>query len=195
MMRILVADDHAMFAAALHYLLKAADLGIEVEPVNSVVEVLDYLEKKGVPDLILLDYAMPDIDGLEGLDLILGRYENALVAILSGTTNPLLVRSALDKGAVGWIPKSLPPASLIHALRLMAGGQRFVPPELLDSLPQQGLSEREAQVALLLAQGHSDKIIADRLEIEPSTVKVHVRRVLKKSGAATRAQYAAAVRR
>lgn len=195
MMRILVADDHAMFAAALHYLLKSADVGIEVDPVNSVAEALDNMEKHGEPELVLLDYAMPEMDGLQGLDLIRARHRNANVAMLSGTTDPLLVRSALAKGAMGWIPKTLSPSSLIHALRLMAGGQRFVPPELLDDAPQHGLSERESQVALLLAQGHSDKIIADRLGIEPSTVKVHVRRVLKKSGAANRAQYAAMVRR
>ena len=195
MMRILVADDHAMFAAALHYLLKSADVGIEVDPVNSIAEAMENMERLGVPDLVLLDYAMPDLDGLQGLDLILGRHNSANVAMLSGTTDPLLVRSALANGAVGWIPKTMPPSSLIHALRLMAGGQRFVPPELLDNLPQQGLSEREAQVALLLAQGHADKIIAERLGIEPSTVKVHVRRVLKKSGAGNRAQYAAMIRR
>ncbi|MHA6729189.1 response regulator [Devosia sp. A369] len=195
MMRILVADDHAMFAAALHYLLKSADVGIEVDPVNSVAEALDNMEQHGAPDLVLLDYAMPDIDGLQGLELIRARHGNANVAMLSGTTDPLLVRVALAKGAVGWIPKTLPPAALIHALRLMADGQRFVPPELLKEGPQQGLSEREAQAALLLAQGHSDKVIADRLGIEPSTVKVHVRRILKKSGVTSRAQYAAMVRR
>src|SRR5690606_26908516 len=128
-------------AAALHYLLKSADVGIEVDPVNSVAEALDNMEQHGAPDLVLLDYAMPDIDGLQGLDLIRARHGNANVAMLSGTTDPLLVRVALAKGAVGWIPKTLPPAALIHALRLMADGQRFVPPELLKEGPQQGLSE------------------------------------------------------
>jgi len=194
MMRILVADDHAMFGAALHYLLKSVDAEIEIEPVCSVAETLEAIDRTGQPDLILLDYSMPDLDGLQGLELIRSRHDHAQVAMLSGSTDPVLVRAALAKGALGWIPKALPPSSLIHALRLMVDGQRFVPPELLDAAPLQGLSEREGQVALLLAQGHSDKAIAERLGIAPATVKVHVRRILKKSGAANRAQYAVMVR-
>lgn len=194
MMRILVADDHAMFGAALHYLLKSADEALHVEAVGSVAEAMDAIAGRGEPDLILLDYAMPDLDGLQGIDVIRSQYRAARIAMLSGNTDPVLVRSALAKGVSGWIPKSLPPASLIHALRLMMAGQRFVPPELLEAAPLQGLSEREGQVALLLAQGNPDKVIAERLGIEPATARVHVRRILKKSGAANRAQYAAMVR-
>lgn len=194
MMRILMADDHAMFGAALHYLLKSADVDIEVTPVCSVAEVLHALEHDGAPDLVLLDYAMPSVDGLAGLEIIRARYDQLPIAILSGNTDPMLVRTALARGAVGWVPKTLAPEALIHALRLMATGQRFVPPELLDASPAHGLSEREGQVGVLLAQGHSDKLIAEQLGIEPSTVKVHVRRILKKSGVANRAQYAAKIR-
>lgn len=194
MMRILVADDHAMFGAALHYLLKSADAALEVEPVGSIAEALRHIDEHGEPDLILLDYAMPDLDGLQGIDTIRAKIQSARIAMLSGNTDPVLVRSALAKGVLGWIPKSLPPSTLIHALRLMMTGQRFVPPELLEAAPLQGLSEREGQVALLLAQGNPDKVIAERLGIEPSTARVHVRRILKKSGAANRTQYAAMVR-
>lgn len=193
-MRILMADDHAMFGAALHYLLKSADVDIEINPVCSVAEVLQVLENNAPPDLILLDYAMPSVDGLAGLEIIRSRYDAIPIAILSGNTDPVLVRAALANGAVGWVPKTLLPGALIHALRLMKTGQRFVPPELLEAAPLHGLSEREGEVGLLLAQGHSDKIIAERLGIEPSTVKVHVRRILKKSGVSNRAQYAAKVR-
>ena len=194
MMRILVADDHAMFGEALHYLLKSVDPELEIEPVASVAAALEAISQGGEPDLVLLDYAMPDLDGLQGIDAIRSRYGKVRIAMLSGNTDPVLVRSALTKGVLGWIPKSLPPASLIHALRLMMAGQRFVPPELLEVPALQGLSEREGQVALLLAQGNPDKVIAERLGIEPSTARVHVRSILKKSGAANRAQYAAMVR-
>jgi len=194
MMRILVADDHAMFGEALHYLLKSVDPELEIEPVASVAAALEAISQRGEPDLVLLDYAMPDLDGLQGIDAIRSRYGKVRIAMLSGNTDPVLVRSALAKGVLGWIPKSLPPASLIHALRLMMAGQRFVPPELLEVPALQGLSEREGQVALLLAQGNPDKVIAERLGIEPSTARVHVRSILKKSGAANRAQYAAMVR-
>jgi len=183
-----------MFGEALHYLLKSVDPELEIEPVASVAAALEAISQRGEPDLVLLDYAMPDLDGLQGIDAIRSRYGKVRIAMLSGNTDPVLVRSALAKGVLGWIPKSLPPASLIHALRLMMAGQRFVPPELLEVPALQGLSEREGQVALLLAQGNPDKVIAERLGIEPSTARVHVRSILKKSGAANRAQYAAMVR-
>ncbi|SMQ58760.1 two component transcriptional regulator, LuxR family [Devosia lucknowensis] len=194
MMRILVADDHAMFGEALHYLLKSIDPALEVRAVNSVAAALDAIVSDGAPDLVLLDYAMPDLDGLQGIDSIRAVDGTVRIAMLSGNTDPIVVRSALAKGVLGWIPKSLPPATLIHALRLMMAGQRFVPPELLETAPLMGLSEREGQVALLLAQGNPDKVIAERLGIEPATARVHVRRILKKSGAANRTQYAAMVR-
>jgi two-component system nitrate/nitrite response regulator NarL len=190
-MRILIADDHAMFGSALHYLLQASDPTCVVTPVTSVSRLMEALEKDPLPDLVLLDYSMPDIDGLRAIVQLRELYPDLPIAILSGHTDNVLVKSALDKGARGWIPKNLTPKALIHALRIILDGERFVPPELLVMPAEQNLSEREGEVALLLAEGKSDKIIADRLGIEPSTVKVHVRRILQKSGASNRAHFAA----
>ncbi|MBJ6988752.1 MULTISPECIES: response regulator transcription factor [unclassified Devosia] len=190
-MRILIADDHAMFGSALHYLLQASDPDCVVKAVTSVAQLLGLLKTEALPDLVLLDYSMPDTDGIRAVAQLRELYPDLPVAILSGHTDNVLVKSALDKGARGWIPKNLTPKTLIHALRLILDGERFVPPELLVAPAEQVLSEREGEVALLLAEGKSDKIIADRLGIEPSTVKVHVRRILQKSGATNRAHFAA----
>jgi DNA-binding NarL/FixJ family response regulator len=133
---------------------------------------------------------MPDIDGLTGLSQIRALYPDQHVAILSGTSDPASVRKALNSGAVGWVPKTMSGEPLIHAIRLMAMGQKFFSPELLDDNPTNGLSDREAQVAQLLALGLSDKQIADRLVIQLGTVKVHVKRVLKKSSAPNRTKFA-----
>lgn len=189
-MRILIADDHAMFGSALHYLLQASDPDCVVTPVTSVAQLMVELEKER-PDLVLLDYSMPETDGLRAIVQLRALYPDLPIAILSGHMDSVLVKSALDKGARGWIPKNLTPKALIHALRLILDGERFVPPELLVAPAEQNLSEREGEVALLLAEGKSDKLIADRLGIEPSTVKVHVRRILQKSGASNRAHFAA----
>lgn len=189
--RILIADDHLMFAAALQFLLQSLDRSIETVAVGSVQQALNKLEQKADFDLVLLDVVMPDMDGLAGLKAIKALYSDLPVAILSGTTDSRTIRRALDLGAIGWIPKTMPGEALIHALRLMVKGQQFCPPGLLaTAVPNELFSPREREVGKLLAEGLSDKEIANRLAIEPSTVKVYVKKLLHKSGAENRTKFA-----
>ena len=190
MTRILLVDDHLMFATAIRFLLQSLAPEVDAVPVGSVQAALEQLDDDDGFDLVLLDYIMPDVDGLAGLAQIKVRHATINVAILSGSSDPISVRKALAMGAMGWVPKTMPGSSLLQAIRLMATGQKFFPPELLDDRPEPGLSERETQVADLLAMGLSDKQIADRLSIQLGTVKVHVKRVLKKANAANRTRFA-----
>ena len=112
------------------------------------------------------------------------------VAILSGALDHTLVRSAQVAGAIGWIPKTMSGAPLIHALRLMAAGQAFYPRDLLQPDEPSGFSPREQEVAALLTEGLSDKEIALRLSIQLNTVKEHVKKLLRKSGVSNRTKFA-----
>lgn len=191
MNRILIIDDHLMFATALRFLLHSLDSSIETVAVSSVAQAQRQLDQAGVFDLILLDIAMPDVDGLTGLEAIKARFPELPVAILSGSTDNRLVRRAFDLGVIGWVPKTMSGEALIHALRLMANGQQFCPPDLLAAtVADEQFTPREKQVGELVAEGLSDKEIANRLVIEPSTVKVYVKKLLRKSGAENRTKFA-----
>lgn len=191
MLRVLVVDDHAMFATALQYLLQAVDDNVVAVAATSVSGALGELSRQPAFDLVLLDLVMPDVDGLTGLRLLREQHPVLPIAMLSGSTDRQQVRAALDAGAAGWLPKTMGGLALLHALRLMVAGQTFCPPQLLrETEPVPALSKREAEVAELLATGLADKEIAARLSLQPGTVKVHVKRLLKKSGAVNRTRFA-----
>src|SRR5690606_18906424 len=91
---------------------------------------------------------------------------------------------------VGWLPKSMPGEALINALNLVLSGERFVPADLMLAQQATPLTPREQAVAALVARGLSDKEIAEQLTLQVGTVKVHVKSLLRKFGAANRTQFA-----
>ena len=195
MKSLLIADDHLMFGNALAYMLSQMDPNVRVVAVGSVTECLDCLEDGQVFDLILLDYEMPRIDGLAGLKMIHETYPDQTVSMLSGRTDPKLVKSAIDGGAIGWIPKSMSEEPLLHALRMMAACGQFVPTDVLAELAdyesQWGdLTPTEAQVANFVADGLTDKEIASQLQMAPKTVENHVRQLLRKADVENRTKFA-----
>lgn len=195
MKSLLIADDHLMFGNALAYMLSQMDPDVQVVAVGSVAETIDCLADGQVFDLILLDYEMPQIDGLTGLKMIHQSYPDQIIGMLSGRTDPQLVKSAIDGGAIGWLPKSMSEEPLLHALRMMAAGGQFVPKEVLAELAEYenqwgGLTPTETQVANLVADGLSDKQIASQLDMAPKTVENHVRALLRKGDVENRTKFA-----
>ena len=131
MKSLLIADDHLMFGNAMAYMLSQLDSDVRVVAVGSVDQAFDQMTKTGPFDLVLLDYDMPRTNGLQGLELIQQRFPNQTVGMLSGRTDAHLVKSAIDGGAIGWLPKAMSEEPLLHALRMMAAGGQFVPKEVL----------------------------------------------------------------
>lgn len=184
-----------MFGSALAYMLSQMDPDVSVTAVESVAKVIAHLEAGETFDLILLDYEMPRTNGLQGLKMIQQQYPHQTIGMLSGRTDPQLVKSAIDGGAIGWLPKSMSEEPLLHALRMMAAGGQFIPKEVLEELQQYvnrwgDLTSTEMEVAKLVADGLSDKEIAAQLDMAPNTGRNHVRAILVKSGAENRTKFA-----
>ena len=193
-MKILIADDHALFRDGLRYLLGQLGEPVEVLEARDGAEALELAGAHPDLELVLLDLGMPGIDGLAGLRLLRARCPAVPVVILSGSEEPADVRQALDAGALGFIPKSSTSQVMLSALRLVLSGGMYLPPSYAErphgmrvplaasSVDSLGLTPRQLDVLRLLGQGHSNKGIARVLRLAEGTVKLHISAILRALG-------------
>ncbi|WP_449396905.1 response regulator transcription factor [Devosia riboflavina] len=186
----MIVDDHLLFADAVKFLLESSGADIDAQVFSSLASVLDFLSTDAPVDLLLLDYSMPGPSGIEAVEMAAARRPGLRIAFLSGLDDPQVAGEVLQRGVVGWLPKSMPGESLINALNLVLAGERFVPADLMLRQQASPLTPREQDVAALVARGLSDKEIAEQLELQVGTVKVHVKSLLRKFEAANRTQFA-----
>jgi len=186
--RLLIADDHDLVRETIAVYLRQQG-GYEVLVAASLEDALSKAQSGAPIDLVLLDYAMPGMDALEGL----ARMREALtcpVAIISGTAPPDVARRALRAGAAGFLPKTLDPMSLMAAVRQMLLGETYMPVAFLSKMGQPVdrvvLTPREREVIRGVAEGKSNKEIARDLNIREVTVKLHVKTLSRKLGARNR---------
>ena len=191
-MRILLIDDHPIFTQGLKLLLLELDSAMQCVVACNLGNALALQEPF---DLLLLDLHMPDTDGLLSLQSLSEKFQGVPIIMLSSDEDASTIRRMMVQGAAGYIPKSSTPAVLIAALRLILSGGTYWPPEAFD-LPaispptntanapaatlaaqtptQLGLSQRQCDVLVLLAQGKSNKLIARELGLSEGTVKTHI---------------------
>jgi two-component system nitrate/nitrite response regulator NarL len=185
-MRILVADDHDLVRETLAAFIDGEDIA-EVSTVATLDEALGMAETTGSFDLVLLDYNMPGMNGLEGLSRMRSANQGRPVAILSGSAGRDIAEAALKSGAQGFIPKTMGARALMTAARYMAAGEIYAP---IDVLPAEGggagLTRRELEVLRGISAGKSNKEIGRDLDLQEVTVKLHVKTLSRKLEARNR---------
>jgi DNA-binding NarL/FixJ family response regulator len=198
-MRILLADDHDLIRDTIEEFLKRLDKDLHVLHAATLSQALDQVRKADALDLVLLDLRMPGMNGLAGLKSVQA-VTGVPVVILSGETNPDTIRTALQAGAAGFLPKTMRGTAMLNALRLILAGERYVPDILVagQHTPAEdsagsgpgpaSLTQREREVMGLLVQGLSNKEIGHRLGIEVVTVALHLRSTYRKLGVSSRTQ-------
>lgn len=189
--RILLADDHSVVRMGLAALM-STEPGFTVvgQAADGAEAVTLYRELR--PDVVVMDLLMPNLTGTQALAAIRGEFPDARVLILSTSDGDDDVFRALHAGAAGYVLKSSPGEALIPAVRAVAGGGRWIPPEVARSLADRSLREelsmREIQVIRELASGGSNKEIALALGISENTVKAHLKSILAKLPARDRTE-------
>jgi DNA-binding NarL/FixJ family response regulator len=203
-LRILLADDHPLFAEALQVLIERN------MPASTMTVVGDFDAARkalgGAPsfDLAILDLHMPGGGGIDGLARVIKEFPQTPVLVISGSASQADVGRALDLGIKGFLPKNLSPQVIAAALQVIASGGTYVPADYAGprAAPTDGaatggtaLTPREAEVLRLLAAGQANKEIARELALQEITVKLHVRNIFRKLGVRNRVEAANAATR
>jgi DNA-binding NarL/FixJ family response regulator len=190
--RVILADDHAMMRDGLKALLSASsDISVVAEVSNGRDAVKRVGELK--PDVVVMDIAMPELNGIEAARLLREKSPATRIVILSMHSNSEHVFRAFEAGATGYVLKESAGAELVAAVRAAMAGRRylssaiaeFAPLAELDTGragPLDSLSRRERQVLQLVVEGHSSAAIAERIHLSPKSVETYRSRLMRKLG-------------
>ena len=194
--RVMIVDDHTMVRRGLATILKVFDdLILAGEAENGVAAIT--LCGEVLPDVILMDMVMPEMDGAAATRVIRQKYPQVQVIALTSFKEGELIKNALEAGAIAYLLKDVSADDLSRAIRAAHAGRATLSPEAAQSLvetanqpPALGLdlTEREREVLALMVEGLNNTQIAGRLTVSPSTIKSHVSNVLSKLGVASRTE-------
>jgi NarL family two-component system response regulator LiaR len=197
--RVFVAEDHAIVRKGICALL-TLEPGIEVvgEASNGREAVRGV--ESSEPDVILMDLVMPEMDGIEAIRQVIARRPQAHILVLTSFATDDKVFPAVKAGAMGYLLKDSEPGEVVNAIRQVHRGESSLHPQIARKLMQElsrpaeqpptpdPLTEREMEVLRLVAQGKSNRSIADDLSVTEGTVRVHVSSILGKLHLASRTQ-------
>jgi NarL family two-component system response regulator LiaR len=194
--RVMLVDDHAMVRRGLATFLKVFD---DLRLAGEAESGIDAIKLCGeiLPDVVLMDMVMPDMDGAATTRIIRQKYPQVQVIALTSFKEGDLIKKALEAGAIGYLLKDVSADDLVWAIRAAHAGRATLSPEAAQSLvetanqppaPGLDLTEREREVLALMVEGLNNTQIAGRLTVSPSTIKSHVSNVLSKLGVASRTE-------
>lgn len=189
--RILIVDDHCLIVDTLLSIINGA-WEYDAQTASNVSEAIEVIGKSGPFDLILLDYQLPGVTDLSGLEMIMSA-NSGKTALFSGVAGRSTIRRALKLGACGWVPKTSALRTFRSAIELMLVGEVYVPASFSmsrhsDGIQTYGLKERELRVLELLCNGMPNKEISARLDIDLHLVKLDVKSICTKFGVSNRTQ-------
>ncbi len=189
--RVLVVDDHTLLVETVIASL-TAEFGFSVHAAGDVDTALRMIAQHGRFDAILLDYDVPGMNALDGLRRLKEANEGHVV-LFSGVVSRTTVDLALEQGAGGFIPKTLPLRTLGHAIRIVADGEVFLPAEFIrrtnaSDIVNFGLKPRELRVLALLCEGMQNKEIGRELGLDEVIVKMDVKSICRKLDVRNRTQ-------
>ncbi|WP_189621916.1 response regulator transcription factor [Novosphingobium colocasiae] len=196
--RVLIVDDHSLVRDGLRSIFDDAFPDCEILEADCLESALAALDSSGEVDLVLLDFNIPDVSRLSGLEQLRDRFPATPVVMVSGVTERNVVRDALAAGAAGFVPKSLKRSQIIEALELVLSGEIYMPElpgddsaaaeEDLIRARIASLTPQQRVVLSHLVAGRLNKQIAYELDVSMTTVKAHVSAILQKMNVFSRTQ-------
>lgn len=204
--KIVIADDHPLFRAALKQAVNKATKQVDIVEVSTMSELQDAASEHNDADLVLLDLTMPGASGFSSLVYLKGQIPELPVMVVSGNEDHSVIRRAIDYGALGFIPKSVSLELMVEAITAALEGEAWIPDDV--KLDQPIVDDKEAKIAagiasltpqqfrvlVMLMQGLLNKQIAYELDVSEATVKAHVTAILRKLKVHSRTQAVIAAR-
>jgi len=205
--KIIIADDHPLFRAALKQAVSQAVPGVQTIEADTLAAVQEAVDQHSDADLVLLDIHMPGTNGFSGLVFLRGQNPEIPVVVVSGSEEPHVMKRAIDYGASGFVPKSAPLETIAEAITAVLEGDEWLPQELADNMDDvseedqkfaealASLTPQQFRVLTMLTEGLLNKQIAYELSVSEATIKAHVTAILRKLGVHSRTQAVIAAQR
>ena len=189
--RVFSVDDHPLLHEGIATVIRMQpDMLLVAEASNGREAIQRFREHK--PDVTLMDLRLPDMSGIDAMIAIRTEFPEARIIILTTFAGDVEIRRALQAGARGYLLKSMPPKELAEVIRQVHAGKKRIPPEIAAHLAEhygdETLTQREIEVLQQVAGGNRNRDIAEKLFITEETVKVHIKHIMEKLGAADRTQ-------
>jgi len=205
-LKILIVDDHRLFAAGMASVLKLLKRPVYVKEIYNGMQALTEIQKPGGYDLVLADIEMPSVSGIDLLLAMKAREISTPLIIVSATEHVREVERAMAAGARGYIPKSTSPETMLEAVEMVVRGEVYLPTNLWnsartssatpvkrstlgeDAAAGPNLSSRQHEILELIESGKTNKQIAEVLGISQSTVKFHIAGLFRELKVRTRTE-------